>query len=199
MASLDLTKPATLKKMHPLDAREFVDQVLLPELVCMLIQDDMGGEKSGITYDAAEAMQQASQKFGIAMFPSEHAPSAHTSKRGSGAWIGASPKRAKKGDTDLAAVRKPRGGLVQQTLAVRRSARTASSSSVSYVDDSSSDEEVTETHISSPSREKHKETLASKPTYHQQRLYVPSRSASSDTRPAPRPAPTHASSTTKSS
>ncbi|KOS14171.1 hypothetical protein Malapachy_4053 [Malassezia pachydermatis] len=131
MASLDLTKPATLKKMHPLDAREFVDQVLLPELVCMLIQDDMGGEKSGITYDAAEAMQQASQKFGIAMFPSEHAPSAHTSKRGSGAWIGASPKRAKKGDTDLAAVRKPRGGLVQQTLAVRRSARTASSSSVS--------------------------------------------------------------------
>lgn len=172
MPSLDLTHTSVLHNIHPLTTHEFLDHVLLPELVCMLIQDDLGGEAKGITYEKAMKVREESSKFGIAMYASDTAASVHDTKRTSGSWIGASPKRIKK-DKSYTPPSKVRGqGWVQQTLPVRRSVRTASAERISYADLSSSDED------------EHTPVLPK--IYHQQRLHL-SRSSQPLPRPHPRP------------
>jgi len=174
LPSLDLTQSPVLKSIQPLTTHEFLDQVLLPELVCMLIQDDLGGEEKGITYEKAMEVRQESSKFGIAMYASDTAFSAHDTKRASGSWIGASPKRAKKDKSYTPPSKSKEHILIQQKLPVRRSERKASLERVSYVDLSSSDED---------------EHFPAMPKlYHQQRLHMPQRNQASP-RPNPRPTP----------
>jgi len=172
LPSLDLTQAPVLSSIQPLTTHEFLDQVLLPELVCLLIQDDLGGEEKGITYEQAMKVRQESSKFGIAMYASDTAVSANDTKRASGSWIGASPKRAKK-DKPYTPPSKAKGhALVQQTLPVRRSERKASMEHIPYVDLSSSDEDDRVPVIPK--------------IYHQQRLHMPQKSQAS-LRPNPRP------------
>ncbi|WFD36742.1 hypothetical protein MCUN1_003629 [Malassezia cuniculi] len=40
--TLDLREAQTLQRIQPLDAHTFTEQVLIPELACMLVQDDLG-------------------------------------------------------------------------------------------------------------------------------------------------------------
>lgn len=172
MPSLDLTQASVLHSIQPLTSQEFLDQVLLPELVCMLIQDDLGGQDKGITYEKAMEVRQASSKFGIAMYASDAAASALDTKRASGSWIGASPKRAKKDKAYTPPSKMKNHALVQQTLPVRRSERTASVERISYADVSSSDDDDTASVLPK--------------IFHQQRLHMPRKSQASP-RPNPRP------------
>lgn len=160
MPSLDLTHAPVLAKIEPLDALQFLDAVLLPELVCMLIQDDAGGE-AAMSFDEARRVQRASRKFGVAMYPSDTGDLRKT-RRASGGWLGASPHSDKR--------RRCSGGLVQQTLvAVRRSARIPESGPRIMLDPSDSEDDETPR------------------TMHQQRLHLV-RTPPAAARPAPRPA-----------
>lgn len=159
MPSLDLTHAPVLAKIEPLDALQFLDAVLLPELVCMLIQDDAGGE-AVMSYDEARRVQRASRKFGVAMYPSDTGDLRKT-RRASGGWLGASPHSDKR--------RRCSAGLVQQTLvAVRRSARIPESGPRVMLDPSDSEDEETPR------------------VMHQQRLHLV-RTPPAAARPAPRP------------
>ncbi|WFC95771.1 hypothetical protein MBRA1_002425 [Malassezia brasiliensis] len=159
MPSLDLKHAPVLAKIEPLNALQFLDAVLLPELVCMLIQDDAGGEPV-MSYDEARRVQRASRKFGIAMYPSDSGDLRKT-RRASGGWLGASPHSEKR--------RRCSTGLVQQTLvAVRRSARIPESGPRVMLDPSDSEDEETPRKM------------------HQQRLHLV-RMPSAAARPAPRP------------
>lgn len=169
---LDLKRADVCEGIQPLQAPEFLEQVLLPELACMLIHDDLGGVDHA-TVDEARRVLAESRKFGIAMYPADTSAAAQSTRRASGGWIGASPKRRRA--LDDAEAPRPGGALVQQTLPVRRSVRSASGT-VSYVDDSSSDSD--EAAAAPPAPKK------SVPTFHQQRLHVVP--VARGARPAPR-------------
>lgn len=68
--SLDLRQAETQRRIHPLDAHAFTEQVLIPELACMLVQDDLGSA----TYEDAQRVLRDSSKFGIAVHSSDSAP-----------------------------------------------------------------------------------------------------------------------------
>ena len=188
MTSLDLKQNTLLDKIAPLDAPEFVDQVLLPELVCMLIQDDMGGIGKA-TYEDAIQVQQESQKFGVAMYASDAADASAVSdtRRSSGSWIGASPKRAKKMERDDDDPFVPGGSsrarsqskYVQQTLPVRRrSTRNCTPPATTYQEDSSSSDS---------------DEVVPVKVWHQQRLFLPTRREAASSSPRPKPRPAHRS------
>lgn len=159
-----------------------MDQVLIPELACALIQDDMGGPKK-VSMDDARTMQLRSRKFGVAIHASDQAAEASSTRRSSGGWIGASPKK----DRDRSASRDSstspdfRSGLVQRTLngLGKRAAPELP------------DPRPNATPRRSPSRR------YSPRLFHQQRLHlgraIPrSDSSSAETeRPSPKPVPRH--------
>ena len=70
LPTLDLTRDDVQRHFAPLNTSQFLDNVLLPELVCLLIQDDLGG----VPYDEAMRVQRESQKFGMAMYASDAPP-----------------------------------------------------------------------------------------------------------------------------
>ena len=70
LPTLDLTRDDVQRHFAPLNTSQFLDNVLLPELVCLLIQDDLGGAP----YDEAMRVQRESQKFGMAMYASDAPP-----------------------------------------------------------------------------------------------------------------------------
>lgn len=162
MPSLDLKHAPVLERIQPFDAFQFIDAALLPELVCMLIQDDLGGEEL-VTYEEARQVQRLSRKFGVAMYPSD-ATDARKTRRSSGGWVGASPRREKKrrlasGD-----------GYVQQTLfGLRRSARIPESGPRVMLDPSDSEEDED-----------------TRSNMHQQRLHF-ARGSDPTHRPTPKP------------
>ncbi|WFD00323.1 hypothetical protein MYAM1_003071 [Malassezia yamatoensis] len=163
MPSLDLKHASVADKFQPLDAMQFIGMVLMPELVCMLIQDDMGGEAK-VSFEKARSVQHNSGKFGVAMYPSESSDARKT-RRASGSWIGAAPRSEKK------TRRIPHDGkYIQQTLSgLRRSSRIPETERRTMLDLSDSDDDSFPT------------------SYHQQRLPFAS-AAESKPRPVPRPA-----------
>ncbi|PKI85554.1 hypothetical protein MVES_000078 [Malassezia vespertilionis] len=169
LPSLDLRNPSMLQKIQPLGACEFVDHVLVPELACMLIQDDMGGKEAGIELAHARQVQNESHKFGVAMYPSDACGPAQNTRRASGSWVGASPKRARQHSMDKNAY--TRTLYVQQTLdGMRRSTRI---------------QQVGQ-HITVESDSEEEKGSAASQTWHQQRLHLPRLHAASE-RPAPLP------------
>lgn len=177
MASLDLKQAAVRERIQPLDAAQFVDEALLPELVCMLIQDDLGGEEA-VSYDDARQIQRESRKFGVAMYPSDTSDARHT-RRTSGSWVGASPRRKRRTSAG--------DGYVQQTLPnLRRSSRIPEAGPRTMLDpsDSEPDAERDSEPERSPKAASGVRTAAAHPAMHQQRLHVVRSSAG-----APRPAP----------
>lgn len=165
MPLLDLKHASVLAQIQPLDAGQFIERVLIPELVCMLIQDDTGGAHSD-TYDDALSIQKASRKFGVAMYPSD-ASDPRTTRSASGSWLGASPRRERK--RQKSDTYRGSDGYVQQTLEVRRSARIPLSGPRTMLDVSDSEDESTA-------------------PMHQQRLHLGKATTPSKS-PAPRPRP----------
>ncbi|WFD44177.1 hypothetical protein MPSI1_002843 [Malassezia psittaci] len=163
MPSLDLKHASVADKIQPLDTMQFIGMALMPELVCMLIQDDMGGEAK-VSLEEARSVQHSSGKFGVAMYPSESSDARKT-RRAPGSWIGVAPRSDKK------TKRLPHDGkYIQQTLfCLRRSSRIPETERRTMLDLSDSDDESFFT------------------TYHQQRLPFASASESKP-RPVPRPA-----------
>lgn len=70
-----LLDPSVIDKIKPLTAWEFIDLVLVPEVVCRLIIDDFARKRNDkqrdLSLKEAEEIQQASWPYGMAMFPSE--------------------------------------------------------------------------------------------------------------------------------
>jgi hypothetical protein len=197
MPSLDLTHEAVQQKIQPLDAHEFLGQVLLPELVCMLIQDDLGGEVHGVSYEDAQKVQRESRKFGIAMYASDTAFSAQNTRRSAGGWLNASPQRSKSGSPGRRKSRspnarksgspgRPKESLVQYILPVRRSPRVSSTPGV-YEESSDEEELRTQLWVTQSSRLPPTAQRVHATPLHQQRLFL-SRTNSKGPRPAPRPA-----------
>lgn len=114
---MDLKALTSQGRIQPLDTHTFVDQVLIPELACALIQDDMGGSKK-VSMDDARKMQLESRKFGVAIHASDQAAEASSTRRSSGGWIGASPKKDRDRSTSRNSTVSPDSGngLVQCTL-----------------------------------------------------------------------------------
>ncbi|WFD32505.1 hypothetical protein MSPP1_003553 [Malassezia sp. CBS 17886] len=178
--SLDLRERSVLQRIHPLDAASFLDRVLLPELVCMLIQDDMGGEAKA-TYEQARAVQRESRKFGVAMYAGDTGGAARETKRSS-AWIGASPKRVRTALSPASPTSpepKCAGALVQQTLpGVRRSARLGGENMPGGTDtDAAKDTAVMDSGTPPP---------RTSTSWHQQRLAVAHVPLARTSRPSPR-------------
>lgn len=66
------------QRIQPLDAHAFAEQVLIPELACMLVQDDLGG---GASYARAQDVLLESRKFGIAVHGSDSDGRPQSAKR----------------------------------------------------------------------------------------------------------------------
>ena len=66
------------QRIQPLDAHAFAEPVRIPELACMLVQDDLGG---GASYAHAQDVLLESRKFGIAVHGSDSDGRPRSAKR----------------------------------------------------------------------------------------------------------------------
>lgn len=71
----DLRSSAVIERIKPLRTFEFVDTVLVPELICRLIMDDyakkQGRARQDLSWSQAMEIRRDSHPYGLAMFPSE--------------------------------------------------------------------------------------------------------------------------------
>ena len=70
-AGYSLSDPENAERIAPVPAATFLHSVLMPELICSLLSEDLEKENRPHSLDAAKKRRKESYRYGLALFPAE--------------------------------------------------------------------------------------------------------------------------------